>query len=884
MLIGLLAAGTAWAQTPEGAPPPGEPEAEAPAQPQLDKPPRLIRFVEAAAPPALARRGQAEVILLIDVNDKGEVERVAVATPAGDGFDEAAVAAAQQFGFEPGEAGGKPVAVRITYRYRFIEKPKPQDPAEPEPAPAGLQEPPPAAAVHETAPLAGLVYQKGDRQPLPGVVVALDSGELETVTDAVGHFEFAAVATGEHALKLRGGDIAAAELKVAVKAGKRVEVNVYVATRERYVSTVRGDRPIVETLEQTLSQEEIKKIPGTQGDALKAVQNLPGVARSAYGLGQLIVWGSRPQDTRAYVDGVYIPTLYHFAGLRSTVNSEMVQSLTFTPGAYSAERGLGIGGLVDVATRAPRRDGFHGYVQLDLIDGSLMVEGPIGKHLSFAAALRRSVIDAVLPLFTRGRDLQLSPAYWDYQARLTYKPSSRDELGLFVFGSDDQLSLLQNSSNPALAQQFESHTYYVRGILSWLHRFASGATLSWLSAVGYEVPLQTQTQSAAGVQAAHAQIAAYTLRGTARVPIASFLRIDGGLDFEGSYITLDRDDKATAGSGTAMAAGLGSAAGAEGGTTANELTLYTNHLAAVASASFSLLDRRLSITPQFRLQMFSFLGYPGTENQSSSIFFVPEPRIQARYEVRPWLAVKAAFGVFHQAPQPQTLSAINGNPQLTPEQALHSVAGVEFRPLAQLHIGLDGFYKDLRDLVVRGRAATEPRWVNDGIGRVYGGELLVRLDPFHNLFGWVSYSLLRSERLDHPGEDWRIFEFDQTHILTLIASYKLPYGFQVGLRFRYVTGNPTTPIIAASYDANTDRYIPVQGALSSERLADFHQLDLRIDKVFTFDRWRLSLYLDVQNVYYAANPEGVSYNFDYTQQSPISGLPIFPAFGIRGDF
>lgn len=884
VLVGLLASSAASAQAQESAPPSAAPAAEAPAPPTLDKPPRLVRFVEAAAPPALASRGHAEVILLIDVNEKGEVERVEVATNAGDGFDEAAVAAARQFVFEPGEAGGKKVAVRITYRYRFIEKPKPPIPAEPEPAPAKPDEPPPAAALPETAPLAGFVHRKGDRLPLQGVVVALDSGELETVTDAAGRFELGAVPVGEHALKLRGGDITAVDIKVTVKAGRRVEVRLYVTARERYVSRVRGDRPIVETLEQTLSQEEIKKIPGTQGDTLKAVQNLPGVARSAYGLGQLIVWGSRPQDTRTYVDGVYIPTLFHFAGLRSTVNSEMVQSLTFTPGAYSAERGLGTGGLVDVTTRAPRRDGFHGYAQLDLIDGSLMVEGPIGKQLAFAAALRRSVIDVALPLFTRGRDLQLSPAYWDYQLRLSYKPTSRDELGLFVFGSDDQLSLLQNASNPALAQQFDSHTYYVRGVLTWLRRFSNSATLSLTSSVGYEVPFQTQTQSATGTQAAHAQIASYTLRGTARVPLTSFLRFDAGLDFEGNYITLDRDDKALVGGGVAMAAGMDPSAQSQGATTANELTLYTNHLAAFASASFSLLDRHLSITPQLRLQLFSFLGYPGTENQSSSIFFAPDPRIQARYDVLPWLAFKAAFGLFHQAPQPQTLSAINGNPQLAPEQALHYVAGVEFRSFSQLHIGLDAFYKDLRNLVVRGQTATEPRFVNEGLGRVYGGELLLRLDPFHNLFGWVSYTLMRSERLDHPGSDWRIFELDQTHILTLIASYKLPYGFQVGLRFRYVTGNPTTPILAASYDSNTDRYIPVLGELNSERLTAFHQLDLRIDKVFTFDRWRLSLYLDVQNVYYASNPEGISYNFNYTQQSPINGLPIFPALGIRGDF
>ena len=127
---------------------------------------------------------------------------------------------------------------------------------------------------------------------------------------------------------------------------------------------------------------------------------------------------------------------------------------------------------------------------------------------------------------------------------------------------------------------------------------------------------------------------------------------------------------------------------------------------------------------------------------------------------------------------------------------------------------------------------------NDGRGRAYGGELLVRQQLWRNFFGWIAYTLSRSERQDHPGEPWHVFLFDQTHILTTLASYKLPRGFQVGARYRYVTGNPYTPVVGAYYDANTDRYVPITGAPFSGRLPAFNQLDLRVDKVWTFDRWR----------------------------------------------
>src|SRR6185295_15048353 len=99
---------------------------------------------------------------------------------------------------------------------------------------------------------------------------------------------------------------------------------------------------------------EGRRVPGTQGDTLKVVQNLPGVARAAAGSGQLVVWGAAPQDTRVYVDGVRIPLLYHGGGVRATVNSDMVRSLDLIPGGYGPEFGRGIGGLVTIETRAPR--------------------------------------------------------------------------------------------------------------------------------------------------------------------------------------------------------------------------------------------------------------------------------------------------------------------------------------------------------------------------------------------------------------------------------------------------------------------------------------------------------------------------------------------------
>src|SRR5690348_12744829 len=92
-------------------------------------PPKLVGFVDATYPEAaLAARRGARVELVITVAADGSVSDVQVASGAGEGFDEAAIAAARRFTFEPARTDGTPVAARIKYAYVFTP-PEPPPPA-----------------------------------------------------------------------------------------------------------------------------------------------------------------------------------------------------------------------------------------------------------------------------------------------------------------------------------------------------------------------------------------------------------------------------------------------------------------------------------------------------------------------------------------------------------------------------------------------------------------------------------------------------------------------------------------------------------------------------------------------------------------------------------
>jgi hypothetical protein len=159
--------------------------------------------------------------------------------------------------------------------------------------------------------------------------------------------------------------------------------------------------------------------------------------------------------------------------------------------------------------------------------------------------------------------------------------------------------------------------------------------------------------------------------------------------------------------------------------------------------------------------------------------------------------------------------------------------------------------------------------------------VLLRHQLAHNFFGWLSYTLSRAERRDGSDEDWRLFKWDQTHILSLVASYELPDGWTVGARFRLVSGYPDTLRLGSVYDADNDDFIRIAGPPLGYRVPPFHALDLRIDKRFVFDNALLDIYVDVENVYDRANPEDLDYSYDSTMYGFDVGLPLIPSLGIR---
>jgi TonB family protein len=852
---------------------PAQPAPPADAPVHTIVPPRLVKFVEAEFPPSEAKAGRgATVVLQIAITATGSVADVSVQESAGPAFDAPALAAARQFVFEPAVVDGKPIPVKIAYRYVFKFEEK--------------------MVQKTTADFAGIVRDRRSKQPMADVRVALDTGQ-QALTDDQGRFAVPDVLPGEHTVTLSGEKLATVGTTETFEVAKRIDAIYEVDPKKEKAASGDEEEEIVVTAPRIKKQvvstvvqaEQATRIPGTQGDVLKVVENLPGVARAAAGSGALVVWGSAPTDTRVYVEGVRVPRLYHDGGYRSIVSSDFVRSVELIPGGYGPLYGRGLGGLVTVALRPLDEPGIHGSVAADTIDSSASVRAQVSDKVHVAVAARKSYLDSVLSAVT-SEDVGLYvplPRFWDAQARAVYAMAPHETIEVGGLVSSDRTTRNNPNPDPSLSTSSTSGTDFNRVYARYEKHTADGAVITVTPSVGTDSTSLVDAYGSTVTELTN-DSRVYGLRAGWQGPLETWLRGSLGVDAEMQVSTLHR-----AGSiGAPPREGDIYVFGQPPPTQINfdDWKTVIASVAPYVEGDFSLLGDTLHVVPGVRFEPFLTstnkltpppAGSPdiGVTHEQSVI----EPRLSLRYAFTPRITAKAAVGVYHQAPQPEDLSSVFGTPGLLLSTAQHYLAGGVFQLTESLSVEMTGFLAEQQGLATRSESESPliaQALVQQGIGRSYGTQFLLRQQQAGRFFGWISYSILRSERKDAPNLDWRLFDFDQSHVFTAVGSYDLGHGFEAGLRFRFATGYPRTPVIGAYYAASTDTYEPLFGAHNSIRIPPFVSLDARLAK-----RFKLGGKTDLENVTNHSNPEEIVYNPTYTQRGYITGFPVLPVAGAR---
>ena len=830
---------------------------------QLTKLPALLDAPPAEYPQERLVRGEtADVACQVDIDATGAVTQVTIERGAAPDFDSAAVAAIRRFRFSPAEIDGVPAPVRIRYVYHFVIQQK-------------RVEPPP----QERGSVEGEVVESGTRRPVAGAEVEDDTG-TQTASDAEGRFRLELPA-GARTLTVTAPAFEKREVKVEVVASESTQVRriwLHRVAVGELQATVPGEKPHDAPTRRSLSHDELVNVPGALNDPIRAIQNLPGLARAPFLGGQLLVRGSPPADTGTYLDGHRIPQLYHFLGGPSVVNEELLDRIDFYPGGYGAVYGRNLTGAIDVATRKGDPRGLHGQASVDFFQSVGFVEGPLSDRTQAAVAARRSYIDLFLRRFTPSTGdgvLFVLPVFWDYQARLDHKLDGGSDLALLAFGSDDTLAVIQRGGRRTLPFTVDSHLGFHRIVAEYRRALSDAVSFSASPALGWD----KQSADASGVgqgpfanpQSADVTILRSELRSELRWRSSSALEWRAGADLE-----LDRASYTADIQSSLQLRNLGlPIAQRTTFSRVQPVQLWGEYLEAGISAG------ALSLTPGLRFDQYHWRNHAR---------WSVDPRLWGRYALDESTAIKAYVGLYHQPPTGQQIDPDLGNPDLMLQWALQTGVGAEKRFSDVWSISAEIFYNRRGSVIftvpaeLRGGAVFNPRFLNQGIGHAYGLELLVRREITAQLYGWIAYTLSRSQVRPNPGDAWRAFQFDQPHILTAVVGYRPKPQWELSSRFRLVSGNPYAPVDFATFDADSGRYVPTRGEVGDAREPLFVQLDGRAQYTWTWDYWQLALYLDVQNITNHANQEFRVYDYRYRQQGSITGLPILPTFGVKGKF
>lgn len=743
-------------------------------------------------------------------------------------------------------------------------------------APTDVTDPVSVIAVTEPAAapvinFAGRVVERGTRTPVADAEVRIPALGMAELTDADGRFSFFDVPAGKHEIVVPAAGFKRFHTHESITAGERTDAVYYLLPDENDVDVVVVEADVAkkEVSKTTLKREEIRKVAGTNNDAIKVVTVLPGVTVENELSTDLLVRGSGANDNTVELDRTGIPYVFHAGGIKSVVSSDLVEKVDFHAGGFSPFYGDASGGVVAVQTRAGRTDRFGGAVDVNTLLSEAFVEGPVGEKGSFIAAARRSYFDLVLkPMMEQGDEdaaqISVFPQFYDYQLRGDYRLTTDTTVTAALFGADDIMKMLQtrvDPRDPDVAGAFYVHNFFHGQRAGVATRVSPDLTLDTrLAHVGFG-----QTVRLAG-RKANFHIDSFTLTEDATWRLAKRHTLNAGAQLRADKWVADLRLPPTPAEG-------------EQGVTFTDAPVITRKIGLTGGLFGLYAEDQIAVTEAWTVSPGMRFDY---YRQSAGSFYA-DPRLTTRWEVTPDTALKGAIGRYSQFAEPEQLDAAFGTPALDPLHTTHYVAGAEHKLTRADIVGVQGYYKRFENFAYS--YSTGERYRNTLHGEAYGVEISARHQLTSRFFGWASYAYSRSFRKYPDTKLWAPAEFDQPHVVNAVASYKLSQRWEVGGKWRLSSGNPYTPVKDRIYLADKSLYIPVEGERYSGRLPSQHRLDARIEYSHPFESWILRMYLEVLNVYAAENAAAYADNYDYTDRQAIALLPVpIPMLGVRGEF
>ncbi|MGI9173814.1 MAG: TonB-dependent receptor, partial [Rhodothermales bacterium] len=571
----------------------------------------------------------------------------------------------------------------------------------------------------------------------------------------------------------------------------------------------------------TLTAEEVKKLPAFMGevDVIKAIQLLPGVQSGTEGSTGLYVRGGGPDQNLILLDGAPVYNASHVFGFLSIFNADALADVRLVKGGFPARYGGRLSSVVDIGMKEGNRKAFETDGTVGLVFSSLTAQGPIIRDkASFIVSARRTYIDVLARPFLNKNlpDGQRFVSYfYDMNAKLSATPTRRDRLSLSLYLGRDvygsTYETVDRSREPVYRQQNTGGADWgnLTATLRWRRLFTSklfaDATLFY-SQYNFDVltRLRQIEESAPPVQQSEEIVYASGIRDlSARIDMGyrpaptHDVRFGGGLTrhrFNPGVSTLRLRLSDTGGLDT---------------------TLTPNAFHFTTTDAFLYAEDDVDLSPRLRANLGLHVSAMHT---GGATYASLQPRVAARYLLRPTWSAKASFSTMQQYLHLLTGTGLSlptdlwlaATDRVGPQRSWQAALGTVYTFGEDRFVAsLEGYYKDLRGLIEYEPGASfispDEDWqdkIEVGRGWSYGAELFLRKKRGRTT-GWIGYTLSWAKRRFPSLNDGAAFpyRYDCRHDVSLVLTRELSSRLDVGATWVYGTGQAVTLASARFTDA-----------------------------------------------------------------------------------
>ncbi|MDA0313877.1 MAG: TonB-dependent receptor [Bacteroidetes bacterium] len=737
----------------------------------------------------------------------------------------------------------------------------------------------------------GKITNPINNQPIAFANVLLLNTELGAITNEEGFYEISNIPAGLYNLRASYvGYKSSTAFEIQVSLAKPIQLDFSLVEDASELSEVVVSSEFTRSEETPLSvrklnTNEIERYPGGNRDISRVIQSLPGVASTPSFRNDILIRGGAPNENRFFVDEIEVPVINHFSTQGSSggpvgiLNVNLIKSVDLITGGFPANRMNGLSSFFDIQLNEGRRDRMATQLTVGASELTLSNEGPLSPKTTYSLSARRSYLQGLFRLL----QLPFLPTFNDFQVKTTTKINSKTELTFIGLGAIDQFALNEDAPEEETLEEKENRLYLLNVLpvqSQW--NYTTGAKLKrfrdngfWTFVLSRNM-LNNESYKYAGNQEGDEKNLLFKYRSQEsenkfRAENSIFGKgytLKYGINLEYSRYLIDNFDRAVLSQ--------------TGGTIDLLATSNYTSYGAFVSGTKNWLNDRLLLSGGIRMDGSDFAKTAFNPlNQLS-------PRFSISYQLRPNLFATANAGIYYQRPAYTILGFQNNAGEFVNQdndvrfiRNAQLIGGIEYLAPEKLRrFTAEAFYKkyshypssirngiSLANLGADFGAIGNEPVLSNSTGRAYGLEVFAQQRLYRNFYGIASLTLVRSEFSNPNSKGMIPSSWDNRFIVSMTAGKRFTKNWELGGRWRFLGGTPYTPsdLSSSSLRENWDlrnAAILDFSQINGIRLKPFHQLDIRVDKKYFFDRWTLNWYFDIQN----------AYNFQ-AEQAPVI-LPV----------